>query len=83
MAGYQMFGHPKLATYASHFILEEPTQWLAEFQLHLLGQPANIVVTFYNLSRNIHTFDAIGINSTLCQPLHTIYFFGLLLKHFN
>ena len=37
MAGYQMFGHPKLATYASHFILEEPTQRLTKFQLHLLG----------------------------------------------
>ena len=38
------------------------------------------MVTFYNLSRDIHTFDTIWINRTLCQPLHTIYLFGLLLK---
>ena len=37
--------------------------------MHLFWQSSYIVVTLNNLSCNIQGFDAVGIDSTLCQPL--------------
>ena len=44
MAGDEVFGHAELATNGAHFVFEEQAQGFAEFEVHLFGQAANVVV---------------------------------------
>ena len=36
--------HTQLTAYAAHLVLEEETQWLTQFEVHLLGETTHIVV---------------------------------------
>lgn len=44
----EALGHAKLVAYAAHFVLKQPLQRLAELQMHLLRQSANVVMTLDN-----------------------------------
>ena len=83
MTGDEVFGHAELATDTTNLVLEEPLQRLAELQVHLLRQSADIVMALDDLTRDVERLDAVGVDGTLCQPTGIGNLLGLSIKHFD
>ena len=83
MARNEVFGHSELATDAAHLVLEKPLQRFAEFQMHFLGQSADVVVALDDLARDVERLDAVGVNRALRQPLRVGDFVGLFVEYFH
>ena len=77
MARDEVLGHTHRAAHAAHLVLEEPLQRLAELEVHLLGQAADVVVALDDLARDVETLDAVGIDRALGEPLRTRLLLGL------
>ena len=77
MARDEVLGHTHRAAHAAHLVLEEPLQRLAELEVHLLGQAADVVVALDDLARDVETLDAVGIDRALSEPLRTRLLLGL------
>ena len=83
MTRNQMFGHPQLTTYTANFILKQQAKRFAQFKMHLFGQSAYIVMTLDHRTRDRQRLDAIGINSSLCQPFHIFQFMSFRIKYID
>ena len=64
-----MLWHTHRTTDATHFILEQPFQRLAERKMHLFWESTHIVMALDNLSCDIERLDTVRIDSTLSKPL--------------
>src|SRR5665213_3558136 len=69
------FGHLQVAADAADFVLEEVAERLDEFELHVRGQAADVVVALDDVRRPVDTgrFNDVGIERALHQPR---YFFA-------
>ena len=74
MASDEMFGHAELTSHTTHLVLKEPLQRFAELQMHLLWQSAHVMMALDNLSGDVKTLYAVGIDGALCEPFCTCYF---------
>ena len=82
MTGNEMLRHAELSSYASHFVLEQPSQWLAQTEMHLLWQSAHVMVALYHFSRDVERFYSVWIYRSLCQPASVFYLLSLVVEHF-
>ena len=76
-----MFWHAQLTAYAAHFIFEQKAERFAKFQIHLFGQTAYIVMAFNHRTCDRQGFDAVGVNGTLCQPLHVFNLVSFFIEY--
>ena len=83
MTGDEMFGHAHLTTYATHLVLEQPLQGLAQLQVHLLGQSTHVVVALDDLTRDVERLDAVGINGALSEPTGIGNLTSLSIEHLD
>ena len=79
----EALGHAKLVAYAAYFVLKQPLQRLAELQMHLLRQSANVVMALDNHTCYAQTFNAVGIDCALCKPLGISNLLCLGIEHLN
>ena len=75
------FWHAQLTAYAAHFIFEQKAERFAKFQIHLFGQTAYIVMAFNHRTCDRQGFDAVGVNGTLCQPLHVFNLVSFFIEY--
>ena len=68
MTANKMLRNTQTATDGTNLILEEPLERLAEFESHLLGQTAHVVMALDGLTGNVQTLNAVRIDCTLRQP---------------
>ncbi len=80
MTGDEVLGHTQLAAHTAHLVLEEPLQGLAELQVHLLGQSADVVVALDDFAGDVKRLDAVRIDGALCQPTGIGNLLGLGIK---
>ena len=83
MSGNQVLGHTKLAPNAAHLVLKEPLQRLAELEVHLLGQSADVVMALDDLARDVQALDAVGVDGALGQPLGISNLLGFGIEHLD
>ena len=76
-------GHTKLTSNASHLILKQPLQGLAELQVHLFGQAADIVMALDDLACDVEGFDAVGVDGALSQPARVCNFLCFGIEDFH
>ena len=60
--------HLQLIAHAAHLVLEQPFQRFAELKLHVLGQPAHVVVALDGHAGDAQALDAVGIDGALSEP---------------
>ena len=83
LAPHHLVGQAELGAEFAHLVLEQLTQWLDEFEFHVVGQPTDVVVTLDHRCRTVDTaaLDQVGIQRALHQPLGVGEPAGVLLEH--
>ena len=79
-------GQAKLMTQRADLVLEQLAQRFDQFQAHLFGQPAHIVVRFDRDGRPAaerHGFDHIGVKRALREEFGILNRVGVFLEHVN
>ena len=74
-------------THAAHLVLKEQAQRLDDFQVHLFGQAADVVVRLDHRGRSLDRCRSglhhVGIDRTLRQPLYVLDLLGLGIEHLH
>ena len=83
MASNQVLWHTHRATYSAHLILEQPLQWLAQLEVHLLRESTDIVMALNHLTRDVQALDAVRIDGTLGKPLGTCLLLSLSIENLH
>ena len=83
MALDEPFGHAELVAHAAHLVFEEPLQRLAQLQVHVLGQSANVVVALYHHARDAEALYPVGVDGALGEPLGIGYLLGFGVEHLD
>ena len=78
-----MLGHTQLTPHTAHFVLKQPLQRLTKLQMHLLGQTANIMMAFDDLTSNVQRLNSVGIDSALSKPFGIGNLLGFGIEHFH
>ncbi len=79
-------GQAELHADLAHLVLEQLAQRLHQPQLHVLGQPAHVVVGLDHLGLaglGAGRLDDVGVDGALGQPLHVGELFALGLEHLD
>ena len=80
MALDEVLGHAEGAAYGSHLVFEEEAQGLAEAQIHLLGEAADVVVALDGGAGDGEALDAVGVDGALGEPLDVADLAGFLVE---
>ena len=74
MSPDQLLGDPERTADAAHLVLEEQAQRFDDPEVHLLGQPADVVVRLDRRRGAVdrHRLDHVGIDRPLRQPAHVL-----------
>ena len=74
MAPDELLGDPERPTDTAHLVLEEQAQRFDDPEVHLFGQPADVVVRLDRRRGAVdrHRLDHVGIDCPLCQPAHVL-----------
>ena len=82
MAADELLRDAERTPHAAHLVLEEQPQRLDDAQIHLLGQAAHVVVRLDGGRGSVDRagLNDVGINRTLCQPLHILDLLRLLVE---
>ena len=82
---HDLIGQTNFDSDFAHFVLEQRTQWFGEFQCHVVGKPANIVMALDDRCCSIGTaaFDDVWIQSSLHEKLCVREAAGVLFENAN
>ena len=75
-------GHAELLADAAHLVLEEQAQRLDELHLHVVGQPADVVVRLDRLGDAVGAarLDHVRVERSLHEPVHVAELARLVLE---
>ena len=89
MSVYHFVRQSQGDTEFAHFVFEQFTQWLQQFQVHIIRQTADVVVRFDVVRaffRTVFTacgFDHVGVNRALRQPFGAGEFVRFSVEYFD
>src|SRR5690554_2026332 len=75
--------HAQLETYPAHLILKQKPERLTQAQVHLLRQPAHVVVTLDGHTRDGKRLNDVGVDGSLRQPLYILQLMCFLVEYID